>query len=198
MTATATPPAQRAVAPSKTVPVVRFTVKGQAETQVAAPVVGSPGRAYTIVYDGACKVCQGLVRRVEKWDRTGVFEIIPSQGQAVHVRFPWIPSRAYAQSVQLIRRDGRTWQGAAALEEIIDQLPKGKLITWVFSIPFVRPLAERFYRWFARNRYRLGCGEHCQFRAMELEYEERETGDGKREKENPRDADLTPRGIPRG
>ena len=58
----------------------------------------------------------------------------------------------------------------AAIEQIIDQLPKGKLITWVFSIPFVRPLAERFYRWFARNRYRLGCGEHCQFRPMELEY----------------------------
>ena len=181
MTATVTPPSQHAVAPSKTVPVVRFTVKGQDESQVVAPVVGSPGRAYTIVYDGACKVCQGLVRRLEKWDRKHVFEIIPSQGQSVHVRFPWIPTRAFAQSVQLIRRDGRTWQGAAAIEEIIDQLPKGKLITWVFSIPFVRPLAERFYRWFARNRYRLGCGEHCQFRPLELEYELGETGSGRRE-----------------
>ena len=55
-----------------------------------------------------------------------------------------------------------TWQGAAALEHIIDALPKGRLITWIFSIPFVRPLAERFYRWFAMNRYHLGCGEHCQ------------------------------------
>jgi len=155
MTATVPPPSQRAVALSKTVPVVRFTVKGQDESHVVAPVVGAPGRAYTIVYDGACKVCQGLVRRLENWDRKHVFEIIPSQGQGVHVRFPWIPTRAFAQSVQLIRRDGRTWQGAAALEQIIDQLPKGQLITWVFSIPFVRPLAERFYRWFARNRYRL-------------------------------------------
>jgi predicted DCC family thiol-disulfide oxidoreductase YuxK len=173
MTATVTPPSQRVVGPSKTVPVVRFTVKGQAsDPPVVAPVVGAPGRRYTIVYDGACKVCQGLVRRLAKWDRTGVFEIIPSQGQGVHVRFPWIPQRAYAESVQLIRRDGRTWQGAAALEEIIDHLPKGKLITWIFSIPFVRPLAERFYRWFARNRYRLGCGEHCQFRPLELEYDE--------------------------
>jgi len=37
----------------------------------------------------------------------------------------------------------------------------------------VRPLAERFYRWFARNRYRLGCGEHCQFRELDLEFSER-------------------------
>ena len=125
------------------------------------------------MYDGACKVCQGLVRRLAKWDTGGVFEIIPSQGQGVHVRFPWIPPRAYVQSVQLVRRsDGRTWQGAAALETIIDQLPKGKLITWIFSIPFVRPAAEWLYRWFARNRYRLGCGEHCQFRPLDLEFEE--------------------------
>jgi len=181
MTATVPPLPQRAVAPSKTVPVVHFTVKGQDESHVVAPVVGAAGRAYTIVYDGACKVCQGLVRRLEKWNQKHVFEIIPSQGQSVHVRFPWIPTRAFAQSVQLIGRDGRTWQGAAALEQIIDQLPKGQLITWVFSIPFVRPLAERFYRWFARNRYRLGCGEHCQFRPLELEYELGETKSEKRE-----------------
>ena len=176
MTATATQAPPR-VAPNRTVPVVRFTVKGENSAPANAPVVGTPGRPYTIVYDGACKVCQGLVRRLAKWDKAGVFEIIPSQGQSVHVRFPWIPARAYAQSVQLVRRsDGRTWQGAAALETIIDQLPKGKLITWIFSIPFVRPLAERFYRWFARNRYRLGCGEHCQFRPLELEYEEAGSG----------------------
>ena len=168
---TATPPSVRAVAPPKTVPVVRFTMKGQASGPSMALSVGSPDRRYTIVYDGACKVCQGVVRRLVKWDRDRAFEIVPSQAPGVHARFPWIPDRAYAQSVQLIRRDGRTWQGAAALEEIIDQLPKGKLITWVFSIPFVRPLAERLYRWFARNRYRLGCGEHCQFRPLDLKYE---------------------------
>ena len=117
-------------------------------------------------------MCQRLVRRLQKWDRHGVFEIVPSQLAGIHARFPWIPARAYTESVQLIRRDGRTWQGAAALEQIIDQLPKGKLITWVFSIPFVRPFAEWFYRWFARNRYRLGCGEHCQFRPLDLKYEE--------------------------
>ena len=42
--------------------------------------------------------------------------------------------------------------------------------SWIFSIPFVRPLAERFYRWFARNRYRLGCGEHCQFRPQDVDF----------------------------
>ena len=169
---TATPPHARTASPTRTVPVVRFTVKGQESAAPIAPTIGSPDRAYTIVYDGACKVCQGLVRRLVKWDRHRVFEILPSQGEGVRARFPWIPARAYAQSVQLIRRDGRTWQGAAAMEHIADQLPKGKLITWIFSIPFVRPIAERLYRWFSRNRYRLGCGEHCQFRPLDLEFDE--------------------------
>jgi predicted DCC family thiol-disulfide oxidoreductase YuxK len=161
---------ERIESPVRTVPVVLFTVKGEQSGPSLAPSVGSPGRRYTIVYDGACKVCQGLVRQLEKWDRARVFEIVPSQAEGVRARFPWIPARAYAQSVQLIRRDGHTWQGAAALEAIIDQLPRGRLITWIFSLPFVRPLAERFYRWFARNRYRLGCGEHCEFRPLDLDY----------------------------
>jgi predicted DCC family thiol-disulfide oxidoreductase YuxK len=64
--------------------------------------------------------------------------------------------------MQVIRAsDGKTWEGAAGLEELLYVLPKGRLISWMFEVPLVRPLVEKFYRWFARNRYRLGCGEHC-------------------------------------
>jgi predicted DCC family thiol-disulfide oxidoreductase YuxK len=117
---------------------------------------------YTVVYDGSCNVCRKLVAALTRWDRLHQLEILPSQTPGVADRFPWIPASAYLESIQLIRRsDGRTWQGAAAAEEILDALPKGKLFAWIFSIPFARPIAERFYRWFARNRYHLGCGEHC-------------------------------------
>jgi len=34
----------------------------------------------------------------------------------------------------------------------------------------VRPLADGFYRWFARNRYKLGCSEHCAVRDPDLDY----------------------------
>ena len=145
-----------------TVPVVRFTP------------VGAPARRYTVIYDGHCKVCGRMVRVLAKWDRDRKLEIIPSQASGVRERFPWIPARAYVDSMQVIRtRDGRTWQAAAALEELLTVLPRGKLISWMFKIPFVRPLVDRFYRWFARNRYRLGCGEHCAVRNPDLDY-----GDG--------------------
>jgi predicted DCC family thiol-disulfide oxidoreductase YuxK len=153
---------------AKTVPVVRFVVKGQSADQDCLPT----GRPYTVVYDGTCTVCGRLVKLLRKWDTKRVLEILPSQNPCVRSRFPWIPDRAYLESVQFIGPGGRTWQGAAAIEQVIDVMPKGKLITWVFSIPFVRPLAERFYRWFARNRYKLGCGAHCQLRQADLDFSE--------------------------
>jgi predicted DCC family thiol-disulfide oxidoreductase YuxK len=152
-----------------TVPVVRFTVAGQPDT----PSRGL-GRAYTVVYDGNCKVCTRLVKLLRKWDRTGLLEVVPSQQHGVMARFPWIPARAYGEALQLVAADGTTWQGAAAIEKLLDVLPRGRLISWIFRIPFVRTLADRFYRWFAKNRYRLGCGEHCQSRPLDVIWEEAE------------------------
>lgn len=118
-------------------------------------------RPYTVIYDGDCKVCGRLVAVLRSWDRKQLLAIAPSQTPGLQARFPWIPAEAYRQSMHVIGPDGQTWQGAAAIERLLDVLPKGKLVSWVFSIPFARPVAERFYRWFARNRYKLGCGEHC-------------------------------------
>jgi predicted DCC family thiol-disulfide oxidoreductase YuxK len=151
-----------------TVPVVQFTVRGQ----TGAPSVGL-GRPYTVVFDGNCKVCGRIVRALTKWDeRSQLLELVSSQTAGVQARFPWIPARAYTESVQLIGRNGQTWQGARAVEQILDVLPKGRLVSWVFKLPFARPAAERFYRWFARNRYRLGCGEHCTYREELLSYDD--------------------------
>jgi len=117
---------------------------------------------YTVVYDGSCRGCGKIVRGLANWDRNKQLEIIPSQTPGLDARFPWILANEYSQSLQLIRTlDGTTWQGAASIEQLLDVLPKGKFVSWIFSIPFVRPLGEKFYRWFARNRYRLGCSDHC-------------------------------------
>jgi predicted DCC family thiol-disulfide oxidoreductase YuxK len=125
----------------------------------------APGREYAVVYDGSCNVCKRIVTVLEGWDRKGELELIPSDTPALAERFPWISAAAYVESIQVVRcADGKTWQGAAAMERLIDALPKGKLVSWIFSIPFARPLAEKGYRWFARNRYRLGCSDHCRLR----------------------------------
>ena len=166
-----------------TVQVVRFTVRGAPRSPGDAVAGGSgytggmwhvgEGRPYTLVYDGTCKVCGKLVGMLVRWDRgSRLLEIVPSQLPGVQARFPWIPARAYLESLQLVGPGGRTWQGAAAVERLLDVLPRGRLISWIFSIPFVRGLADRFYRWFARNRYKLGCGAHCALHAEMLDFGE--------------------------
>jgi predicted DCC family thiol-disulfide oxidoreductase YuxK len=152
-----------------TVPVVRFTVAGQDDV----PSQGL-GRAYTVVFDGDCKVCTRLSHVLRTWDRHHELEVVSSQQPGVMARFPWIPARAYGDALQMIAADGTTWQGAAAIEQLLDVLPKGKLVSWVFSIPFARALADRFYKWFARNRYKLGCGSHCQSRPLDVIWAEAE------------------------
>jgi predicted DCC family thiol-disulfide oxidoreductase YuxK len=149
-----------------TFPVVRFRFGGREDAAAGL------GRDFTLVYDGACRVCTRLVGLLERWDRHDRIEIVPSQNTSVHARFPWIPVEAYAESVQLVARDGRTWQAAAAIEQLLGILPRGRLIAWVFRVPYAGRAADRFYRWFARNRYRFGCGEHCQFRPLNVSHGE--------------------------
>ena len=150
-----------------TVPVVQFTVAG-------VDAVPSPGlgRPYTVVYDGNCKVCNRLVKLLRRWDRRQEIEIVPSQATGVMARFPWIPARAYAEALQMIGPGGETWAGARAIEQILLVVPKGGAIAWLFKVPYVRVLADRFYRWFARNRYRMGCGEHCASRPLDTLFEQ--------------------------
>ena len=147
-------------------PVVVFTVRGQRAEEEC------PTCEYTVVYDGMCKVCTRLSAVLAKWDRNGSIEVVPSQASGVMARFPWIPAHAYVEALQLIGPGGQTWSGAAAIEQLLEILPKGRLIAWIFKIPFVRPLADRFYKWFARNRYKLGCGDHCQLRPPDAEFRE--------------------------
>jgi len=153
-----------------TVPVVRFTVAGR-ET----PAAGS-GCAYTVVFDGDCRVCTKFTNVLRAWDHDTLLEIVPSQHPGVAARFPWIPARAYVEALQLIAADGTTWQGSAAIEQLLSVLPRGRWIAWIFRIPFVRRIADRFYKWFARNRYRLGCGDHCPSKPLDLVWDDAERG----------------------
>jgi predicted DCC family thiol-disulfide oxidoreductase YuxK len=147
-----------------TIPVVHFRF-GDAATATAGL-----GRPYTVVYDGQCKVCGRLVKLLTAWDKRKELEIIPFQNTSVLDRFPWIPSEAYAEAMQLIGPGGRTWQGGEAIEQLLKILPYGGVFGWTFSIPGFDDLFGRFYRWFARNRYKFGCGEHCQTRPLKVDF----------------------------
>jgi len=137
--------------------VVRFVYR---DTPAMVPAGTRP---YVVVYDGHCKVCTRMARLLEKWDTRGRIEILPFQDASVADRFPWIPMEAYREAMQLIGPGKTTWAGSQAIDELLGILPAGWMLGWVFRIPLLGRMIDRFYRWFARNRYRLGCGEHCSY-----------------------------------
>jgi predicted DCC family thiol-disulfide oxidoreductase YuxK len=116
-----------------------------------------PRNQLAVIYDGNCGICTRAVRMLERWDRRNHFEIIPYQDPSVPHRFGWITPEQFREAMQLVDHNQQTWAGAAAIERILDDLPAGWLFGWFWRLP----LANRLYRWFARHRYRFGCGDHC-------------------------------------
>lgn len=113
-------------------------------------------RRLTVVYDGACGVCRRSVELLRDWDRDDRLELVPFQAEGVPERFPQIDETEFRKAVQTIAPDGRYWSGADAVEKALAETPKGRRIAWLFKLPLARPIARRFYRWFARHRSKLG------------------------------------------
>ncbi len=125
------------------------------------PGFSSPNRPYTLLYDGDCRFCVRSADLVASWDRGGVVEVVPFQRSGARERFPWISDAALHEAMQLVGPGGETWAGAAAAERLVRVLPGGRPLGCLFALPFARPFADRAYRLVARNRARLGCGDHC-------------------------------------
>ena len=117
--------------------------------------------SYTVLYDGGCPLCARWAFRLREWDREGALSFLPSTDPRVGDRFPEITPGALEASLHLVASDGRVWEGADAVEELLRILPQGKWLGGVFRLPLARPLARWLYRLVARNRYRLSCQDHC-------------------------------------
>ena len=126
-----------------------------------AAAAGPALKPYVLVYDGECRVCTRIAGRIREMDRDAMIDVVPFAESRAETRFPWIPAEAFADAMQLVGPGNETWQGAAAVEKLFDLLPRARWLRWVFALPFGRLLADRFYRWFGRNRYRFGCSDHC-------------------------------------
>ena len=123
--------------------------------------IGGEGGEYTVLFDGKCPMCRAAVGRLRRWDRKGVLSYLPAESAEVGIRFPWVSPQALGESIHLVGPGGKTWEGAAALEELVRLLPGWRWTGWAFGLPLARPLARRAYRWIARNRYRFRCEDHC-------------------------------------
>lgn len=109
-----------------------------------------------MIYDGDCPFCIRWIERVRQWQKPGVLAYLPLQDD----RAPEISGRSRDQlrhAIHLALPDGRVFHGARAVAELAPYLRGGGLLSAIFEIPGVLPVAERVYAWIARRRYGIGC-----------------------------------------
>jgi len=119
-----------------------------------------PLPAWTLVYDGDCRVCVRWVAILWRWDRAGSVLTVPFQdGEALDALLPVRLGRADLEAaMHLVSPDCRVFVGAAAAAPLLRLLPGGSLLATLFGVPGIPRLAAVVYQWIARNRHHLSCG----------------------------------------
>ena len=152
-----------------TVPVVRFTVAGQETASQGL------GRAYTVVFDGDCKVCTRLVEGAAQLGSraTARDRALAAAGRdgALSRGSRRAPTSKRCSSSPPTARPGRAPPRSSSSSTCCRAAASSPGCSRSRSSA---SLADRFYRWFARNRYRLGCGAHCQSRPLDVMWAEAE------------------------
>ncbi len=110
---------------------------------------------WTLIYDGECEFCRRQVDRVARWDRNE--RITPVPFQDADLSRYGLSRAAAEEAMHLVSPREEVWRGAQAGREIVQLLPGGKLLSWLFRLPGAMFIAERVYRWVARRRHRFGC-----------------------------------------
>lgn len=108
----------------------------------------------TVLYDGACNLCRSSVERVRRMDPHGFIELVDLHDASVPERFPQVNIDEAMRLMQAVDPRGRVYSGADAWARIGLALPGWRLIAWLLLLPGIHFVANRFYGWVARNRYR--------------------------------------------
>ncbi len=114
----------------------------------------------TLIYDGECEFCRRWVDRIRARDRHARLQYVAFQDPEA-ASFG-VPPEALTTAMHLVREDGAVFAGAAAVPQILNVLPGGWAVSWMFAIPGVLWVAHRVYGWVALRRHRLACrSPHC-------------------------------------
>jgi predicted DCC family thiol-disulfide oxidoreductase YuxK len=108
----------------------------------------------TVLYDGACGLCQASAARVRRMDPQGRVELLDLQGPAAAQRFPQVNRDEALRWMQAVDRRGRVFSGVDAWARIGLTLPGWRWLAWLLLVPGIHFVAGQIYAWVARNRYR--------------------------------------------
>ncbi len=106
------------------------------------------GRPFSLVlyYDASCPLCQFFVRIVAALDRNRQVRAIATDCSC---------TGDGCQQMVAVSVNGQEFRGFDAIVCLARQLPVTRPLTPVLSLPLVRQLGRRLYRWVAKRRYKI-------------------------------------------
>ena len=127
------------------------------------------GERYRLLYDGACPICSREVLWLHR-RRPEVIEAVDIAARDFDAAGFGLSDEQVDAALYGIRPDGSVTVGMDSLREAYRLAGLGWLMAWTGWWP-ARPAFDAFYRWFARNRMRIGrllgrqddCADNCRF-----------------------------------
>jgi predicted DCC family thiol-disulfide oxidoreductase YuxK len=111
---------------------------------------------YTLLYDGACRICIGQVQMLDAYNDEGRIELLDMNSAEAQSRFPQVRPEDARRELHLVAPDGTLHRGAEAVRETLLRLPALRGLGELLRLPGMISLARPIYAFVARNRYRLG------------------------------------------
>jgi predicted DCC family thiol-disulfide oxidoreductase YuxK len=111
---------------------------------------------YTLLYDGACRICVSQIRTIAAYNDAGLIELLDMNASEAQTRFPQVTPAMAQRELHLVAPDGSLHQGAEAVRETLLRLPSLRGLGELLRLPGAMSLARPIYAWIAQNRYRLG------------------------------------------
>ncbi|MGF6147576.1 Protein of uncharacterised function, DUF393 [Kingella potus] len=109
---------------------------------------------HQIFYDAQCPLCVREMELVLSDRRAAEFEPVPVQDSGETLQRHGITPAEAMTYLHILRADGTMVRGMAAVRLMHEHATAFTLIK-LANLPFVAPLADRLYPWFARHRYRF-------------------------------------------
>ncbi|MGH7765047.1 MAG: thiol-disulfide oxidoreductase DCC family protein [Candidatus Dormibacteraceae bacterium] len=100
-------------------------------------------------------MCTRTARWVRRRDRAGRVLVVPNQAPGAMDRYG-ITREEADRSAWVVDRDGRRWEGAAAVNRVLVELGGApSALAKLYQARMIGAIEEAGYRWLARNRSRF-------------------------------------------
>src|SRR5690349_14596180 len=109
-------------------------------------------------YDGACPICSHEVGYARRRDRDERVEWIDISRPTFNAPAFGLDPAKVNEALHVRGSDGKIYVGVDAAIQIMQAVRHSflmKVVLFILKIPGMMPIARTYYRWFARNRYRL-------------------------------------------